>query len=214
MQSATRVHDGTSATTRSRFGCLGERFRFRETSYGRWYVWSLWRRRSDAPSHESSAEGSVVGSSSRPYTPAGHGANVDPYYQHRRMSMPDPSGASANGAGKVFSYMAPGEEGGMLSSSSSGMSSHNYGSHYFGGGYNGSASKKRPRRRYDEIERLYPCSWLGCTKSYGTLNHLNAHVAMQKHGPKRSPASSRICARRGASRRRKKSNVGNPARFR
>ncbi|KAE8245302.1 hypothetical protein A4X13_0g5995 [Tilletia indica] len=50
-----------------------------------------------------------------------------------------------------------------------------------------SAHKKRPRRRYDEIERLYRCNWPGCTKSYGTLNHLNAHVAMQKHGAKRLP---------------------------
>jgi hypothetical protein len=40
---------------------------------------------------------------------------------------------------------------------------------------------KRPRRRYDEIERLYHCNWAGCNKSYGTLNHLNAHVSMQKH---------------------------------
>ena len=47
--------------------------------------------------------------------------------------------------------------------------------------------RKRPRRRYDEIERLYQCSWQDCTKSYGTLNHLNAHITMQKHGPKRSP---------------------------
>ncbi|KIJ65616.1 hypothetical protein HYDPIDRAFT_27617 [Hydnomerulius pinastri MD-312] len=51
----------------------------------------------------------------------------------------------------------------------------------------GNAVKKRPRRRYDEIERLYQCSWPDCTKSYGTLNHLNAHVTMQKHGAKRSP---------------------------
>ncbi|KAF9933138.1 hypothetical protein FBU30_006462 [Linnemannia zychae] len=49
-------------------------------------------------------------------------------------------------------------------------------------------SKKRPRRRFDEIERLYVCNWADCEKSYGTLNHLNAHVTMQKHGPKRSPA--------------------------
>ncbi len=41
----------------------------------------------------------------------------------------------------------------------------------------GPAHKKRPRRRYDEIERLYLCGWQGCEKSYGTLNHLNAHVA-------------------------------------
>ncbi|KAL4065910.1 hypothetical protein J3A83DRAFT_4099240 [Scleroderma citrinum] len=51
----------------------------------------------------------------------------------------------------------------------------------------GNAVKKRPRRRYDEIERLYQCSWPNCTKAYGTLNHLNAHVTMQKHGSKRSP---------------------------
>ena len=51
----------------------------------------------------------------------------------------------------------------------------------------GNAVKKRPRRRYDEIERLYHCAWPDCTKAYGTLNHLNAHVTMQKHGLKRSP---------------------------
>jgi hypothetical protein len=51
----------------------------------------------------------------------------------------------------------------------------------------GNAVRKRPRR-YDEIERLYHCSWEGCTKSYGTLNHLNAHVVMQRHGARRTPA--------------------------
>ncbi|KAI1796778.1 hypothetical protein LXA43DRAFT_1057622 [Ganoderma leucocontextum] len=51
----------------------------------------------------------------------------------------------------------------------------------------GNAVKKRPRRRYDEIERLYQCSWPNCAKAYGTLNHLNAHVTMQRHGSKRSP---------------------------
>ena len=45
----------------------------------------------------------------------------------------------------------------------------------------GTNQKKRPRRRYDEIERLYHCTWAGCSKAYGTLNHLNAHVSMQKH---------------------------------
>ncbi|KAJ7043651.1 Zn finger family DNA binding protein [Mycena alexandri] len=51
----------------------------------------------------------------------------------------------------------------------------------------GNAVRKRPRRRYDEIERLYHCKWPDCNKAYGTLNHLNAHVQMQKHGAKRSP---------------------------
>jgi hypothetical protein len=49
-------------------------------------------------------------------------------------------------------------------------------------------TKKRPRRKFDEIERHYQCNWQGCTKSYGTLNHLNAHVSMQKHGAKRIPS--------------------------
>jgi len=57
----------------------------------------------------------------------------------------------------------------------------------------GNAVKKRPRRRYDEIERLYQCSWPSCTKAYGTLNHLNAHVTMQKHGHKRSPNGESSC---------------------
>ena len=52
----------------------------------------------------------------------------------------------------------------------------------------GNAVRKRPRRRYDEIERLYHCSWNDCTKSYGTLNHLNAHIVMQRHGNKRTPS--------------------------
>lgn len=50
---------------------------------------------------------------------------------------------------------------------------------------------KRPRRRYDEIERMYNCDYPGCTKSYGTLNHLNSHKTMQKHGPKATPARKR-----------------------
>ena len=79
----------------------------------------------------------------------------------------------------------------------------------------GPAPKKRPRRRFDEIERLYACGWNGCEKAYGTLNHLNAHVAMQKHGEKRLPSrqsltylssytdsaqNSKTCARHGGRR--------------
>jgi hypothetical protein len=50
----------------------------------------------------------------------------------------------------------------------------------------GKATKKRPRRRYNESEQLYKCSWHDCTKAYGTLNHLNAHIIMRKHGSKRT----------------------------
>lgn len=41
--------------------------------------------------------------------------------------------------------------------------------------------KKRPRKKYNEVERLYQCTYQNCTKAYGTLNHLNAHVSMQGH---------------------------------
>ncbi|KAF2196246.1 hypothetical protein GQ43DRAFT_268391 [Delitschia confertaspora ATCC 74209] len=51
----------------------------------------------------------------------------------------------------------------------------------------GAQQHKRPRRRYEEIERMYKCGWNGCEKAYGTLNHLNAHVTMQSHGNKRTP---------------------------
>ncbi|KAK4152669.1 hypothetical protein C8A00DRAFT_34647 [Chaetomidium leptoderma] len=51
----------------------------------------------------------------------------------------------------------------------------------------GAQQHKRPRRRYEEIERMYKCGWQGCEKAYGTLNHLNAHVTMQAHGSKRTP---------------------------
>lgn len=47
--------------------------------------------------------------------------------------------------------------------------------------------KKRPRRKYHEVERLYHCNYPGCTKAYGTLNHLNAHVSMQNHVSLGSP---------------------------
>lgn len=51
-----------------------------------------------------------------------------------------------------------------------------------------SSASKRPRRRFDEIERLYTCDYPLCLKAYGTLNHLNSHKTMQKHGPKSTPA--------------------------
>ncbi|KAF2398491.1 hypothetical protein EJ06DRAFT_558322 [Trichodelitschia bisporula] len=51
----------------------------------------------------------------------------------------------------------------------------------------GTTQHKRPRRRYEEIERMYKCGFNGCEKAYGTLNHLNAHVTMQSHGAKRTP---------------------------
>ncbi|KAI5968931.1 hypothetical protein KGF57_000046 [Candida theae] len=52
----------------------------------------------------------------------------------------------------------------------------------------GSQEKKnrRFRRRYNQIVRKYPCSFPGCSKSYGSLNHLNTHIVSKKHGPRKS----------------------------
>ena len=69
--------------------------------------------------------------------------------------------------------------------------------------------KKRPRRRFEEIERIYDCNYPGCNKAYGTLNHLNAHVSMQKHGPKRVPAEFKEV--RKAWRQRKKESEAKAA---
>ena len=72
-----------------------------------------------------------------------------------------------------------------------------------------SQPKKRPRRRFEEIERIYDCNYPGCNKAYGTLNHLNAHVSMQKHGPKRVPAEFKEV--RKAWRQRKKESEAKAA---
>ncbi|GAA5822006.1 hypothetical protein JCM3770_001630 [Rhodotorula araucariae] len=71
---------------------------------------------------------------------------------------------------------------------------------------------KRPRRRYDEIERMYNCDYPGCTKAYGTLNHLNSHKTMQKHGPRSTPAQFKEM--RKAWRERKKAEAAAAARTR
>ncbi|KAJ9065622.1 hypothetical protein DSO57_1017553 [Entomophthora muscae] len=47
--------------------------------------------------------------------------------------------------------------------------------------------KKRTRRKPHEIQRHYKCTFQGCQKSYGTLNHLNDHILLQSHGPKHTP---------------------------
>ena len=47
---------------------------------------------------------------------------------------------------------------------------------------------RRFRRRYNQIVRKYPCSFPGCIKSYGSLNHLNTHIVTKKHGHRKSKA--------------------------
>ncbi|KAF9577617.1 hypothetical protein BGW38_007071 [Lunasporangiospora selenospora] len=100
---------------------------------------------------------------------------------------PLPSQSSGQQSLEIPSVGWPSQNGGFSTVSESG-GSHCNGKVYSFVPLSGVNTKKRPRRRFDEIERLYVCSWGDCEKSYGTLNHLNAHVNMQKHGPKRLPA--------------------------
>lgn len=44
---------------------------------------------------------------------------------------------------------------------------------------------RRHRKKFDQVERLFKCNYGTCQKSYGTLNHLNHHIVLQSHGPKR-----------------------------
>ncbi|PSK37559.1 hypothetical protein C7M61_003263 [Candidozyma pseudohaemuli] len=47
---------------------------------------------------------------------------------------------------------------------------------------------RRFRRRYYQIVRKYKCTYPGCTKRYGLLNHLNTHIVTKKHGLRKSKA--------------------------
>lgn len=51
---------------------------------------------------------------------------------------------------------------------------------------------RRFRRRYNQILRKYMCSFPGCTKSYGSLNHLNTHIFSKKHGQRKSKADFQL----------------------
>ncbi|ODV87407.1 hypothetical protein CANARDRAFT_5943 [[Candida] arabinofermentans NRRL YB-2248] len=56
---------------------------------------------------------------------------------------------------------------------------------------NQNEANKRKRRKAHEVERLYKCNFESCSKSYGTLNHLNSHIILQNHGQKRMPSEFR-----------------------
>ncbi|CAD6923105.1 unnamed protein product [Tilletia laevis] len=117
-------------------------------------------------------------SNSDEFTPPAYGSFDSSYSPYQAPDTASTSNVSQNGA-------ATGRD--SIASASGSGSNHTEGTSSAPNWNPASAPRKRPRRRYDEIERMYPCNWSGCAKSYGTLNHLNAHVAMQKHGLKRLP---------------------------
>lgn len=46
-------------------------------------------------------------------------------------------------------------------------------------------TKKRQRKRFEDVERLYYCDFKNCNKGYGSLTHLNEHRVIQKHGARK-----------------------------
>lgn len=70
---------------------------------------------------------------------------------------------------------------------------------------NSTTTYRRPRRRSDQIERYYKCNFENCTKSYGTLNHLNAHISFQNHGERRKPHEFKDIKRQFKAKRKEQS---------
>ncbi|EEH20638.2 hypothetical protein PABG_02869 [Paracoccidioides brasiliensis Pb03] len=123
-----------------------------------------------------------------PYTPQGH--DMAQYQGHPPPQMygrPDwpPHQYGQHPHGMPGTYSSPGTTVG--SASPAATAGPRPGQVYSFVPIPGAQQHKRPRRRYEEIERMYKCGWNGCEKAYGTLNHLNAHVTMQSHGAKRTP---------------------------
>jgi len=100
----------------------------------------------------------------------------------RSSHLSDSSRVRLNGHSHLGHTVASGEEGMMLTVGGHGPPLPPGTVTTTGGG-----RMRRPRRRADEVERLYKCTWNGCEKSYGTLSHLNDHVRLQRHGTKREP---------------------------
>ena len=42
---------------------------------------------------------------------------------------------------------------------------------------------RRARRKNHEIDRVYSCTFDGCTKAFGEMSHLNTHRKRKGHGP-------------------------------
>ena len=48
--------------------------------------------------------------------------------------------------------------------------------------------RKRRRRKHDQIDRKYSCDYPTCSKSYGTVTHLNTHRIQKGHGARLTKA--------------------------
>ncbi|KAJ5759213.1 hypothetical protein N7520_006369 [Penicillium odoratum] len=78
----------------------------------------------------------------------------------------------------------------------------------------GNCQQKRPRRRHEEVDRIYKCDKSGCKKAYGTLNHLNAHLIAQSHGAKRRAEEFKGIHKRYKAKKKDASTQRNTAKWR
>lgn len=46
-------------------------------------------------------------------------------------------------------------------------------------------NRKRQRKKFEDVKRLYYCDYQNCNKGYGSLTHLNEHRVIQRHGPRK-----------------------------
>ncbi|KAI9729719.1 MAG: hypothetical protein M1834_006670 [Cirrosporium novae-zelandiae] len=171
-----------------------------------------------------------------PYQPQGHElpqhqGYPPPQQMHQRADwppqvhsaypygIPGPYGTAAGMPAGAPTTTAPPPRPGQVSSSAFGIYPHMYvpgpygvlQTHPLSQVYSfvpipGAQQHKRPRRRYEEIERMYKCGWNGCEKAYGTLNHLNAHVTMQAHGAKRTPEEFKEIRKEWKARKKEEEN--------
>lgn len=121
--------------------------------------------RLSSPGRGRSASTGASRSSSSPYSRA----SESPHEHHSRVGSGAGSGGQPNGSGSTSASVS-----------------------VLGSVYMPAHRTRRPRRRAEEVERLYKCTWNGCEKSYGTLSHLNDHVRLQRHGNKREPHGKSI----------------------
>lgn len=127
--------------------------------------------------HSSSRTNRTRSASSRSRSPSSHSSqsSLSPRIApnaHNRLGL-----SAVVGGGEALGLSLNGRRSGSVSGGLASSSVQTLGVH----------RTRRPRRRADEVERLYKCTWNGCEKSYGTLSHLNDHVRLQRHGNKREP---------------------------
>ncbi|KAI5967814.1 uncharacterized protein KGF55_000046 [Candida pseudojiufengensis] len=133
--------------------------------------------------------------------------SFDPYLQQRSLGQPQSSfnqipqytqqqyqNNAKFGGGSNIRYQYPSNLSGApitnptSSTSTQSSTSNNHNDLNLGHTSKENNKGRRFRRRYNQINRRFPCSYPNCMKSYGSLNHLNTHIVSKKHGHRKAKA--------------------------